>query len=118
MKKQTKDKLKKIYNEAYKLLSTKGWTQGAFGRDKGGEDVFMRAGDSFFNLKKAYDRAVSFCLEGAVDKAGLNLKYKSADDANNYLWHFLDCAPAIFNDNKNRTVEEVLDLLDHARNSL
>ena len=92
--------LLKVFNSAYKLIS-KGWNQTFYAKDAKGGSVDW---DS--------KRAVSYCLAGALLKAN-----KGDWTAEEYI-NSMFSAVVQYNDDKKRTKEEVLNLLDHARNSL
>ena len=98
--KKDAEKLLKVLNAAYKLVS-KGWNQAFYAKDAKGHSVDW---DS--------KRAVSYCLAGALLKAS-----KGDWIAEEYI-NSMFGAVVQYNDDKKRTKEEVLNLLDHARNSL
>jgi hypothetical protein len=107
---------KKIYDGAYKLL-VKGWCQKSFAK---------KANGSFTDVDNK--RATQFCLDGAVDKASRNIFGKRERSIYFAAVNYAEsCLPKknnlyqclwTFNDAPRRTQQQVLDFLDHVRNSL
>lgn len=89
-----------------KLLTEKGWTQGALARDKDGEKTEWHL-----------ETACSFCLRGALVVASRQHGTQAQMSARSRLEMALDVPgdTVSFNDAPGRTREEVLDLIERAK---
>ena len=99
-----------ILNTAGELLRSIGWTQGAFAINEDGETT---APDD--------DDAIALCMNGALQRASdwiatCNPCYEEADHAVSRVLppEFEDMEA--WNDHPDRTLSEVLELLEHAAN--
>jgi len=107
---------KKIYDGAYKLLA-KGWCQKSFAKTSRG---------SFVSIDSK--RATHFCLDGAMERSARNLFGKRDKSVYYAASRYAEgCLPKnsnnflclwTFNDAARRTQQQVLDFLDHVRNSI
>lgn len=92
----------KILDEAKRLIIEKGWTQGYYARNAAGERAAFMC-----------DEATSFCVLGAAYRA-------AGEGPADYIRDALVAVapagePAVYNDAEGRTKEEILTLLDKAK---
>ncbi len=101
-------KTQKVLDKAIDLLDKKGWCQNQFAKDKKGCSVAIGSKE-----------AASFCVQGALLKAGVNnLKFDTSLKVYNVLNQLVPEGYIEWNDEKGRTKEEVIDLLIGARSML
>jgi len=106
---------KKVYDGAYKLL-VKGWCQKSFAKSANGGFVDIES-----------KKATHFCLDGALERSARNLFGKRDKSVYYAASKYAEgCLPSkndfqclwTFNDAARRTQQQVLDFLDHVRNSI
>jgi hypothetical protein len=59
-------------------------------------------------IQSDYESPYGYCVVGAFQRVGTS---DSAEEASHQLWLYLDCDLAVWNDNRNRTAEDVIHVL-------
>jgi hypothetical protein len=110
--------LKQLFQTTRTVITETGWTQGAFARDANGRPNGIN--------HVTGERCACYCLSGAVDRAtnilfGEDGGWNITHAADTFLTELVQqkFSPELrsyieWNDQKGRTVKEVLDLLDDA----
>lgn len=100
----------KVLDRAAELLA-KGWCRGTYARDSKGNECMTTS-----------PKAVTFCMVGALMRAAKDLKIKKdwniSCKLESEISALLDQHVPHFNDNNERTQEEVVDFLLNVRYSL
>lgn len=94
---------REVLMEARRLIDEKGWTQNTFARDKSGEPV----------VPDAYC-AVCFCSTGAIARAAQDDDLLVRMEARRRLRAVIDSSIPDWNDNPERTKDQVLAAFDQA----